>query len=163
MSDHPAERMKAMPVFERNVSLHVPAEKAFRYLAEPTHLPALCPSLIEVNDLQRHSPGIVQFTWTFKMSGVRFEGKAEARQTHHNQQVDIHFWGGIRGSLTWRLRPSNEGILLETTVDYMLPTPLLIKHTEDEILRQNEHAVEVMLNGLNDLLQDPVEVSVDQP
>jgi uncharacterized membrane protein len=163
MSDHPAERMKAMPVIERNISLHVPAEMAFRYLSEPTHLPELCPSLIEVNDLQQHSPGSVQFTWLFKMSGVRFEGEAEVKHTHHNQQVDIHFWGGIRGNLMWRLQPSDEGILLETTVDYTLPTPLLKKHTEDEILRQNEYAIESMLTGLYDLLQAPVEVPLDQP
>jgi hypothetical protein len=152
-----------MPVIEKNIILNIPPETVFHYLSEPTHFLELCPNIIEISDLQRHSSGKAQFKWIVKLVGVRFEGPAELKHIHQNQQIDVHFWGGIRGSLTWQLQPWNEGVLLETTVDYTLPTPLLKKHTEDEILRQNEHAVELMLNGLNDLLQAPVEVSVDQP
>jgi hypothetical protein len=141
-----------MPVIERSINLNVPADLAFRYLFDPTHLTEFCPSLIEVSNVQRHSVRSAQFEWTFKMIGVRFEGAAEITDTHHNEQLDLHFWGGIRGNLTWRLQPADEEIRLEAKVDYAVPPPLLHKHGENIIVQANEQAVECMLKSVKTLL-----------
>jgi uncharacterized membrane protein len=137
-----------MPAIERSITLNVPVEMAFRYLFNPTHLPEICPSIIEVSDVQHHTGRSTEFEWIFKMIGVRFEGGGEITDTRHNQQLDMHFWGGIRGNLTCLLQPVEDGVRLEMRVDYTLPAPLLHKHAVDTIIQSNEHTVECMLTSM---------------
>jgi hypothetical protein len=148
--------MDIMPVVERSISLNVPVEMAFQYLYNPTHLPEVCPSVIEVDDVQHHTMHSTDFKWTFKMVGVRFEGGAEFVATRHNQRMDIQFWGGIRGHLTWQLHPNDEGVCLETEVEYKLPTLLLHKHSEEQVVQHNMHAVDLMLKRVKMLLESKV-------
>jgi hypothetical protein len=145
-----------MPVIEKSINLNVPTASAFRYLSQVTHIVNLCPNLIEIDNLQRHSPDVMQFAWIFKMCGVRFEGTAEIKQTHHDQQIDIYFRGGIHGHMTWQFQPLDGNTLLEMRLDYVLPVPLLKKHTEDTILWQNEQSVEAMLTRLKTHLETSV-------
>jgi hypothetical protein len=86
------------------------------------------------------------------MMGARIFGAAEVNETKHNQQLNMHFWGGIQGDILWQFQPLDEGTLLEVKLDYSTPAPLLKSHTEDAIFRQNEHAVEHMLINLKTLL-----------
>jgi polyketide cyclase/dehydrase/lipid transport protein len=137
-----------MPVVKRNTSLNVSAELTFRYLSDPSYFTEFCSNVVEVNDVQRHTPGKTKFAWVYKMMDVRILGEAEVKETKHNQQLDVHFWGGIRGSITWRLQPLSEGTLVEIELDYVIPEPLLKKHSEDTISNQNEHDVQDMLTNL---------------
>lgn len=152
------ERAQTMPVIERSIMLNVPAERVFRYLADPAHYPEFCPAVVEVKDVHRHSADTIEFEWVFKMIGVRFEGEAEVHDTHHDQQLDLHFWGGIRGTLTWRVLPFEDRVGLETRVDYTLPVPLLKKHIEETIIQHNEHAIECMHTSLKTLLEEKVTI-----
>jgi hypothetical protein len=47
----------------------------------------------------------------------------------------------------------DEGVQLEVELDYMTPAPLLKKHSEDDILHENEHAIEHMLTDLKARLE----------
>jgi hypothetical protein len=145
-----------MPVVERSIILNVPVETAFQYLHDPTHLLEVCSNLIAVGDIQHVTTHSTDFTWTFKMGGKRFEGGAEIVVTHHNQRMDIQFWGGIRGHLTWQMHPTNEGVGLETTLEYKLPTPLLQKNNERQMIRHNAHAVDSMLMRVKTRLESKV-------
>lgn len=141
-----------MPVLEKNIILKFPAESVIRYLSTPSDFTKLCQNMIEVSDVERQMHGAWKFAWVYKMMGDRIFGGAEFHETIHNQQIDMHFWGGIKGSFVWQFKPLDEGILLDVKLDYITPSPLLKKHTEDAILRQNEHAVEHMLINLKNLL-----------
>ena len=142
-----------MPVIEKNIILNAPPKTVFHYLSEPTHFLELCPNIIEISDLQQHSPGKAQFKWIVKMVGVRFEGQAELKHVHQNQQIDVHFWGGIRSNLIWRLQPLDEDTVLKIEVDYTPPPPLLKKHDENTVLLQVEDSVALMLNSLKTSLE----------
>lgn len=144
-----------MPVFEKTINLNVPATTAFRYLSDPANLLELCPNIVEISDIQRHIPDSAKFNWITKLLGVRFEGEAELRQTRHDQQIDAHFWGGLRGEATIEIHPDT---LLILKLDYALPTPLLKKHREDVILWQFEHSVDCALASLKTLLEANVTV-----
>lgn len=141
-----------MPVIEKNIILKIPVEFAIQYLSIPSHLTEFCQNLIEVGEVEKHLPGSVKFTWVYKMMGARIFGEAEVNETKHNRQLDMRFWGGIHGNIVWQFQPLDEGILLEVKLDYVTPSPLLKKHNEDTIYRQNEHAVEHMLINLKTLL-----------
>jgi hypothetical protein len=141
-----------MPAIEKKIILKVPAEFVVRYLSDPSHLAEVCQNMIEFSEVERHLPGSVKFAWVYKMMGARIFGEAEVNETKHNQQLIMRFWGGIQGDILWQFQPVDEGILLEVKLDYITPSPLLKKHTEDAILHQNEHAVEHMLINLKTLL-----------
>lgn len=145
-----------MPVIERSITLNTPIEVVFQYLYNPTHLPEVCPGVIAVDDIQHRTTHSIDFTWTFKMVGVQFTGGAEIVATRHHQRMDIQFWGGIRGHLTYQLHPTDEGVDLETTVEYKLPTPLLQKQDEAQIIRHNARAVESMLKRIKTVLESEV-------
>lgn len=141
-----------MPAIERNLHLQVPPEAVFRYLSELTHLTEFCPNMIEVSNIQ-NSLNNTTFAWTFKLIGVRFQGEAEFKQDKYHHELHIRFWGGVRGSLTWQMQPSDDGVVLVTKVDYDVPAPLLKKHDESTIVRQIEHSVECMVKNLKTLLE----------
>jgi hypothetical protein len=142
-----------MLVVEKNIILKVPVEFAVRYLSDPSHLTEFCQNMIEVSDIERQMPRSGKFAWVYKMMGARIFGEAKFHETKHNQQIDLHFWGGIQGNIVWQFQPLDEGTLVEIKLDYITPSPLLKKHSENAILRQNEHAIEQMFINLKTRLE----------
>ena len=149
-----------MPTIERNIHLNVPVEVAYRYLSEPTHLPEFCPNVQEVGKTQRQSRGGVEFSWAFKMVGVRFEGMAELNETQHNRRLDMHVWGGIKGSVAWQVEPVGVGVVVTVSIDYELPAPILRGHSEATIIQSNEQIAECTLKNLKTLLEPNVTPAV---
>jgi hypothetical protein len=141
-----------MPVIEKHITVNVPAEVAIRYLSTPSNLTEICENVVEVSDAERHKPGEGKFAWSYKMLDVRIFGEAEFHEIKHNQQLNINFKGGIQGEVVWQFQPLDEGLLLQFKLDYATPPPLLKKHTEDDILRQNDLAAEHMLIVLKSTL-----------
>jgi hypothetical protein len=141
-----------MPAIHRNIALQVSSDLVLRHLADPAYLTELCPAML-ISDVEKHPLGSTKFAWAHKMLGVRLFGEAAIAETTHDQQVTLHFWGGVHGNLVWQVQTLDEGILLEIKLDYITPPPLLKKHTEDDILRHNEYAVEHMLGTLKTLVE----------
>ncbi len=142
-----------MATVERSVRIHSSATSAFRYLSDPLHLKDYCVNVVEISDVERHPSEHTKFAWVYKMVGVRLEGKAEVVPEKHDQELHFPFQGGIHGSLTWRLYPNHEGILLEIKLEYTIPEPLLKKHTAEAIERENELHLEAMLTVVKALLE----------
>jgi hypothetical protein len=141
-----------MPVIEKSIAINVPAEVAIRYLSTPSNLTEICENMVEVSDVERHKLNEGKFTWAYKMLDVRIFGEAEFHEIKHNQQLNIHFKGGIQGNVVWQFKPLDEELLLQIKLDYLPPPPLLKKHTEQAILHQNELAIEHMLITLKSML-----------
>ena len=150
-----------MPTIERSISLNVPVETAYRYLITPTHLPEFCLNLDAVTEIEHVKGCCTCFQWNYRMYGVHFEGRAEILDTQHPYRADLRFWGGVLGNAVWTTQQLDDGVLITVTVDYVLPAPLTRKHSEDEIIRHNEHAVEKMRDYLKALLK--AEMSVQLP
>lgn len=142
-----------MPVLERHISLKVPIESVFQYLGDPAHFMNLSPDSLEIREVRRQSPASVKFAWVYKMMGIRLFGEAELNETLHGRQLDLRFWGGMHGSIVWQLQTGNEGTILHLRLEYMVPAPLLKKHTEEMICQQNEMAVEQLLGNLKARLE----------
>lgn len=142
-----------MATIERSTIVNVPIEMICRYLREPANLPALCPNLIEVNDIQAFSANSKRFTWLYKMLGVRFAGRAEIKEIAHNRQLEFDLWGGINATIKWSFRPANDGVALHVLADYVLPKPLLKGYLEDTIVQHNIQCVETMLVQLKTVLE----------
>ncbi len=63
-----------MAKVKKTITIKAPAEKVFGFISEPTHLPEIWPSLVEVKDVKRLPNGGTSNRWIYKMAGIRLEG-----------------------------------------------------------------------------------------
>jgi uncharacterized membrane protein len=142
-----------MAKVEKTVTIHAPVEKIFGYIAKPTDLPEIWPSMVEVKDVKELPNGGHHFHWVYKMAGMRFEGDSDDVEYIANQRVVGQTKGGIEGTVTWNLQPKNGETQVTLDADYHVPIPLLGKLAEAFIVKQNEHEAEVILQNLKDRME----------
>jgi uncharacterized membrane protein len=142
-----------MSTVEKTVQLNAPFQTVFHYLKDPIHLTAYCEHIIEISSVEPHTSTSVKFHWVYKNLGLRFEGEAVLNYEKEGQQLNIHFWGGIRGSLMWRLHSLGKASSLETFIDYTLPIQILKKHSLDQVLRYTELSVSQAIMSLKAILE----------
>jgi uncharacterized membrane protein len=138
-----------MAKLKGTISIHAPVEKVFGYMADPTNLPEIWPSMVEVKDVKKTPDGAVSgYNWVYKMAGMRFEGTSETSEAVANQRVVVKNVTGIPSTFVWTYQPEDGGTKLTVEVEYTVPVPLLGKLAEAFIVKQNEHEADVMLANL---------------
>jgi len=70
----------------KSITIKAPVEKVFDYLSEPTSLPEIWPSLVEIKDVQKLPSGGNRNRWVYKMAGIRLEGTSESEDTEVHPQ-----------------------------------------------------------------------------
>ena len=138
---------------EKSVTINAPVEKVFAYMTDPTNLPEIWPSMVEVKDVKRSPDGSHSFGWVYKMACMRFEGTSATTEIVTNQRVVAETKGGIPSKFVWTYQAEDGGTKLTMAVEYTVPVPLLGKLAEALIVRQNEHEAEVMLANLKDRME----------
>jgi uncharacterized membrane protein len=137
-----------MAKMTKSVTINAPAEKVFAFMGDPTNLPEIWTSMIEVKDVQPSPAGGFNFGWVFKMAGMRFEGASETTESITNQRVVTKSTKGIESAFVWTYEPEDGGTTLTMDVEYTVPIPLLGKLAEAFIVKQNEREAEAMLANL---------------
>jgi uncharacterized membrane protein len=137
-----------MPKMEKSITIDAPVEKVFGYLDEPTNLPEIWPSVVEVKDVQRLPNGGTSFRYVYKMAGVRFEGTSEDTEYVANQRTVTKSKGGIESTITLTYQPEDSGTKVTLESEYTVPIPLLGKLAEAFIVKANEGETELMLANL---------------
>ncbi len=138
-----------MAKLEKSITINAPSTQVFDYMDDPKNLPEIWPSLIDTRDVQRSPEGVAtSWEWTYKMAGMRFEGKTEVVEHVANQQNVSKTQGGIASTITWKYRPSNGGTKVTFEAEYTVPVPLLGKLAEAFVVKQNEKEAELILENL---------------
>ena len=132
----------------KTITIKSPVEKIYDYIREPTNLPEIWPSLVEVKDVQRLPDGSTKFRWTYKMVGIHLEGTSEDVESVANQRIVSKTKGGIESTQTWIFQPETGGTKLTFEVEYTVPVPVLGKLAEAIIVKMNEHEGELILANL---------------
>lgn len=143
-----------MAKFRKSISIQAPVVKVFGYMADPTHLPEIWPSMIEVNDVKKAPDGNVSgYHWAYKMAGMRFEGTSEIKETIPNQRVVVSNPTGIPSTFVWTYEHLNGDTQLTIEVEYTIPVPLLGKLAETFIVKQNENEADIVLANLKSRME----------
>ncbi|MGB5933129.1 MAG: SRPBCC family protein [Anaerolineae bacterium] len=137
-----------MAKVERSITINAPVEKVFGYWTQPTNLPEIWPSLLEVKEVQRLPNGGNRVQSVYKMAGMRFEVTTEDTEYVPNQRTVTKVEGGIEGTITWTFQPEDGGTKLTTETEYTVPIPLLGKLAEAFIVKANEREVDLLLANL---------------
>ena len=142
-----------MAKVEKTITINAPVEKVFGYMTEPTNLPEIWPSMVEVKDVQPSPVGGSNYKWVYKMAGMRFEGATETVEYVANQRTVTESKAGIPNKFVFTYQRENSGTKLTVEAEYTIPVPLLGKLAEAFIVKQNEHEAEAMLANLKDRME----------
>jgi uncharacterized membrane protein len=140
--------VRAMAKIEKSISINAPVEKVFEFMSKPENLPEIWPSLQEVRNVQSLPNGSYCYDWTYKMAGVRFDGKAEWTEFVKNQRIVDKNESGIPSTFIWTYRAEDGGTRVSVSVDYTIPGAVLGKLAEPIIHKMNEHEAETVLANL---------------
>jgi uncharacterized membrane protein len=132
----------------RSIIIHAPVEKVFDYQSDPTNLPEIWPSMVEIKDVRPSASGGKDFGWVYKMAGMRFDGASETVEQIANQRLVTKSVKGIESTFVWTYYSEDGETMLTLEVEYNVPIPLLGKLAEAFILKQNEHEADVVLANL---------------
>jgi uncharacterized membrane protein len=134
---------------ERTATINAPIEKVFEYVAEPTNLPEIWPSMIEVKDV-KHSPQHVgdTFHWTYKMVGMRFEGDTKTTEYVPNERLVTQSTGAIPSTFVYTFKKENGHTLFHEEVEYAIPNTLLNRLAEPFIRKANEDEADAFVANL---------------
>jgi carbon monoxide dehydrogenase subunit G len=83
-----------MVKISKSVFIDAPVEKVFEFFSEPTNLPEIWPSVVEVRDVQRSHDDVKSWRYAYKMAGMKFDGKTEVLEQIENQRSMTHNEGG---------------------------------------------------------------------
>ena len=134
-------------------TIKAPVEKIFDYISEPSNLPEIWPSLVEVKDVQRLTDG-TKFRWVYKMAGIHLEGTTENVESIANQRIVSKTKGGVESTQTWMFQPEGDGTKVTFEVEYTVPIPVLGKLAEAIIVKMNEQEGEAILANLKTRMEE---------
>jgi uncharacterized membrane protein len=140
--------VRKMAKITKTITINAPVEKVFDFMNYPGNLPEIWPSMVEVKDIKPAAVGSYNFSWVYKMAGLRFEGASETTEFIANKRIVTKSTKGINSTFAWQYEPKDGGTKLTVEVEYIVPVPLLGKLAESFIIKQNEHEADAMLANL---------------
>jgi carbon monoxide dehydrogenase subunit G len=142
-----------MPKIGKSITINAPVEKVFTYIDEPTNLPEIWPSMVEVKDVQRLPNGGTSFRFLYKLAGILLESTSEDTEYVANQRTVSKTKGGIEGTTTLMFQPEAAGTKVTYEFEGDVPIPVLGKLVEALVVRQSEREIELMLANLKDRIE----------
>jgi uncharacterized membrane protein len=139
-----------MATIRRSISIRAPVEQVFDYVADPTHLPEIWPSLVAVRNVEAHANG-KSFDWDYKLMGIAFHGHSDPLEQVPNERQVTCSKNGIPSTFRWLYARRAE--LTEVTLEVDYQVPVLGRLAERVVGRVNEREAETMLGNLKRKLE----------
>jgi uncharacterized membrane protein len=137
-----------MAKIEKSIVIDAPVEKVFAFMAEPNNLLEIWPSLLEVRNVEPLPNGGYCYDWTYKMAGLRFEGRAEWIEFVKDRRVVDRNESGIPSTFVWTYQPEGDGTRVTVNAEYSIPGAALGHLAEPIIHKMNEHEADIILANL---------------
>jgi uncharacterized membrane protein len=146
----PGERRFAMTQIMRDILIKAKPDKVFDLLAEPNNLPEIWPNVLEVRHIKKSKNNNgYDFDWTYKMAGVRLDGKCETIEFDQYKRIILRGIKGLDSAISWKFTPSGgKETRLVLDIDYEIPASVLGKLSEQLIVEENEHEIDAMLENV---------------
>jgi len=138
----------------RDIRVDTPVERVFDFLLDPNNLPEIWPNIIEVKNVKKSkdTEGF-NFNWTYKMSGLPFEGKCETIEYTRYERLVVKSNKALDSTITWRFQPSGRETHVTLRFEYQIPSSLLKRMKEEIVIQENEHEVDALLQNLKSRLE----------
>jgi carbon monoxide dehydrogenase subunit G len=144
-----------MATVEKSAVIAASPEQIFSFISEPTNLPDVWPSLVEVREITPSTTGGSDFKWTYKMAGIRLDGASTAVEFAPPSRLAVTTSGGIRSTTTWSLEPQGDSTRVTIRADLTVPGKFLGKLAEPLVMRENAKEAETILANVKLRLERP--------
>jgi uncharacterized membrane protein len=141
-----------METIRKSIIINAPVENVYNYLADHANEPEWIPSMIEVKDYTGPNVGD-HFKWKYKMAGIVLEGKTNIVQRVPNKKMVSVSEGGANSTWTFIMGPSSNGTLLELTIEYQVPIPVIGKIAEKVVLKRNDRETQLAMENIKEILE----------
>ncbi len=142
-----------MAKLTKSITIDAPVEKVFGYVSQPTNLPEIWPSLIEIKDVKHLPDGRTTDSWTYKMVGIHLKGTTTTEYVE-NKSVISKTEGGVKSTQTWTFEPEDGGTKATFEVEYTVPIPVIGKLAEAIVVRMNDREGDLILANLKARMED---------
>jgi len=129
----------------KSIFINAPVEKVFAYVEDPSNLPEVWPSMVEVKNIISDADGKKNYDWTYKMAGLSINGHSETLEYEANKRIVVYNPKGIESKFTWDYISEGDGTRINVEVEYNIPLPVLGKLAESIIVKQNEKEADTLL------------------
>ncbi|WP_299028909.1 SRPBCC family protein [uncultured Thermanaerothrix sp.] len=137
-----------MAKIEKTILINAPVEKVFGFMSQPENLPRIWPSLQEIRNVQSLPNGGYSYDWTYKMAGIRFDGKAEWVEFVKNERILDKNESSIPSTFIWSFQAKEGGTQVTLNVEYTIPGSVTNKLAEPIIHKVNEQEALTVLANL---------------
>jgi uncharacterized membrane protein len=145
-----------MERIKRTIFVEAPPAKVFGYLLDPSNLPEIWPSMVEVSNVKRKADGIAESNdFTYKMAGVKLQGHTEIIDVERDRRIVWKSRGGIESTISWTFAPHGSGTDVVDEVEYELPANLLTRLAAPFVRRINEHEADACVKNLKVRMEMP--------
>lgn len=142
-----------MKSIEKSIRINAPTSKVYEFVTNPTNLPEIWSSMIEVSNVVRNPDGTHHFDFVYKMAGFRFNAHAATTRVTKDKYVEVETKAGVISTFKWSYEGANGLTELKLHVDYEVPIPLVGKVAESFLVRLNERECEHLLASLKDRME----------
>jgi uncharacterized membrane protein len=132
----------------KSVTINSPVEKVFTFMRDPNNMPEIWPGMVLVKNVKRSPLGGFNYSWVYKMAGLRINGTSEVTDYIANQRLVMLSTRGMNSTFSLDLEPQNGGTKLTLEVENIVPVPLLGRVAEAFISLANEHEAGLILANL---------------
>ena len=142
-----------MPILGKKIWIDAPVSRVFDYLDNPENLPDVWPSLLKVSNVVRSPNGGASFQWTYRMSGMEFDGSSSTTEHLRNHRCVVKSQTGIESTtiLTFQARAGGTDLRLEAT--FLVPLPLQGRVAEALLAQDGEAEVTLFLSNVKAKLE----------
>ena len=141
-----------MAKIHRSIRIQAPVSQVFDYLADPRNHTEWLPSLTEVSDITGSGLG-QRHKWKYKMIGVPLQGESTIVAHVPNERQVIESKGTSDSTWTFAFSSEDAGTILDVTIDYSIPVPVLGKLAEKLVLRRNEREVDLGMENIRERME----------
>lgn len=139
------------------VLVDAPVSAVSHFVNEPFNLLRICPTIVEISNVERLRNGGRRFHCVSKMADVRIQYVCECIEYAPERSIRYKISGGLSGSAQWLFSQVDaEQTQVCLVLEYESPLPLLKHHTRTEILQRNEHDTQHILSNLKLLLEKQI-------
>lgn len=138
----------------KSIRIHAPIDRVFAYLTQPENLPEIWPSMIEVMNVKNNPIGGYDFEWKYKMAGFTFEGATRTTEFEYCKKLVTDSIRGIHTHFEWIYSTRREMTMVELSIEYTIPVPILQKQTDSFVTKLNEREAETLLLNLKVLMEE---------
>ncbi len=141
-----------MAKLERSITINAPVEKVFDYVDDPVTQLEWLPSMMEVKDVSGSGVG-KHFTWKYKMAGILLKGETTTTEHIPNERIVTQGKGGATSTWIFNFETHDGGTMLELTIEYTIPIPVLGKLAEKIVLKRNEREADLAMANIKEKME----------